>query len=385
MVQESPLLKEQTFVYKGKQLNFLWEKAGISLHFPAVTCETDIKISVKVMTNVEENCTLPHGYRLMPMASAIYKISASNALPAPVRVKMQHCVTIEKEDSLIHVVAHDGPPYQFKLFKGGKFEKSYGEIEMTEFSLWGIICNTIGLNILLAIHVVYFCDNTANIVVTENIPPHCQAIKEQYELTPGMNHIEPYTMRSNSSQIAFFVDSQTTDEWSIEIDPTPAFINMTDICSFQPGSIPPHIKLEFRSKVVHWPHKKKVKLEVDGGDRTSLTLQFDPPEQRPSQPLSPAISAELRALRKSYGVFTSAVDPDYLVRKLYSECLLTPTEKEKATQRTLTTSEKLEECFKIVEQRVSSTPEAFHTMLQALKDEPAMEGVFDIIQGKKIP
>ena len=64
----------------------------------------------------------PPLYRLMPKASAMFKITASAALPAPVKVRMQHCAVLEKEDSLVYIVAHDErPPYHFKILPGGSF------------------------------------------------------------------------------------------------------------------------------------------------------------------------------------------------------------------------------------------------------------------------
>lgn len=93
-------------------------------------------------------------------------------------------------------------------------------------------------------------------------------------------------------------------------------------------------------------------------------------------------STESRALRKSYAVFKKGVDPDNLVTTLYSNLLLTPEERAKATQRTLTDDQKLEEIFSSLEKRVSVEPKAFHELVKALRDELAMKSVADQIQGK---
>ncbi|CAI8005534.1 hypothetical protein GBAR_LOCUS4297 [Geodia barretti] len=113
-----PILGAQKFWYTGKQMDFIWEEAGISLHFPAAFCERDIKISVGIFTDLEQNCILP---QLMPRASSTYEIKASAPLPAPVRVRIEHCAIVEKENSLVHMVAHGGAPYQFKPLHGGHF------------------------------------------------------------------------------------------------------------------------------------------------------------------------------------------------------------------------------------------------------------------------
>ncbi|CAI8034965.1 Ankyrin homolog [Geodia barretti] len=155
IVSGAPLLNKQSFVYTGRKMAFFWEDAGINLHFPAAACEEEIKISVKVLTNVEDNCIMPDGYRLMPFASAVYKITASAKLSAPVKVRMQHCAVVDKEGSLVHIVAHCTSPYRFKLLHKGKFPlgDTYGEIEISRFSVLGTIFNFLGLVSTLAIHV----------------------------------------------------------------------------------------------------------------------------------------------------------------------------------------------------------------------------------------
>ena len=97
--------------------------------------------------------------------------------------------------------------------------------------------------------------------------------------------------------------------------------------------------------------------------------------------LSTSLSAESRALRRSNAVFKKGVSPDDLVTVLYSNLLLTPDEKAKATQQTLTDNQKLEEMFTTLERRVSVEPAALRTLIQALKDEPATDSVGNKMQG----
>lgn len=81
-------------------------------------------------------------------------------------------------------------------------------------------------------------------------------------------------------------------------------------------------------------------------------------------------------------MFKRGVDPDNLVTVLYSSFLLSHDEKSKATQKTLTDEQKLEEMFTALERRVSTTPGDFHKLVKALRDEPAMKAVGDRIQSK---
>lgn len=80
-------------------------------------------------------------------------------------------------------------------------------------------------------------------------------------------------------------------------------------------------------------------------------------------------------------MFKKGVDPATLVTTLYSNELLTPDEKSKATLKTLTDEQQLEEMFKAIERRVNSNPGDFHELVKALRTEPAMETVADKIQG----
>ena len=92
-----------------------------------------------------------------------------------------------------------------------------------------------------------------------------------------------------------------------------------------------------------------------------------------------ALSREARALRRSNVVFKRGVDPDNVISVLYSKFLLTPEERGRATQKTLTADQQLDVVFDWLERRVSVQPTVFHELVQVLQDEPALEAV-----GKKL-
>ena len=252
---------------------------------------------------------------------------------------------------------------------------------MTEFSYRATIRNSLRLSISLAIHIVYFRNTKAEIIVTENIPPHCVAI-ENYGHKKKQTNYSQYTIRTKSSKLFFMLEqsSMSKEELNIEMDST--VINMMDVKTYQPGSIPQHIKVEWKWKGDRQPRTEKVKIKIEGGDKDDyVSLECSAPKQSPQLTISSEKSAELRALRKSYATFIDGVDPAYLVRTLYSKELLTCDEKEMVTQTMLRPSEKLEEMFTILMRRVSTKPDSFHTMLQVLKEEPAMRPVFEKIKG----
>ena len=93
---------------------------------------------------------------------------------------------------------------------------------------------------------------------------------------------------------------------------------------------------------------------------------------------------ELRALDKSYEVFTRGADPDTVIRKFYSNGLLTPEERERAMQRMLTRYQQLEEVFKGLRTRVFVEPSAFNTAVQLLLEEPALGILGKKMQGYRV-
>ena len=161
------IVQEQKFKHTPRVKNFIWEEAGISMHFPAPLNE-GTKFSIAVVADVEEACILPRKYRLMPTASATYKITSNiTTLPAPVMVRIQHCAIVDKEYSLVYMVAHDGPPYRFQPLQGGKFPpgESYGEIEVKNFSFFTILFKNIKMS--LAVFVAYLSENRVHFLVTK--------------------------------------------------------------------------------------------------------------------------------------------------------------------------------------------------------------------------
>ena len=97
---------------------------------------------------------------------------------------------------------------------------------------------------------------------------------------------------------------------------------------------------------------------------------------------SMALSREARALRRSNVVFKRGVDPDNVISVLYSKFLLTPEERGRATQKTLTADQQLDVVFDWLERRVSVQPTVFHELVQVLQDEPALEAVGKKMQGQ---
>ena len=165
-------------------MDFVWEEGGISLHFPAAASpETNIKISVATVGDVNKHSILPLPYRLMTAASATYKITTSSPLPVAVKLRMKHCVVLEREESLTLMVADQGPPYYFKPLPGATFSpNSYCEVEVHSFSFFQILKDLFSPRprhpMQLLIQLFYHEDSTATFVVTKNLEPHIDAVKK---------------------------------------------------------------------------------------------------------------------------------------------------------------------------------------------------------------
>ena len=90
---------------------------------------------------------------------------------------------------------------------------------------------------------------------------------------------------------------------------------------------------------------------------------------------------EFRALIRNYEAFTRGADPDTVVKKFYSNGLLTREEHENATLTTLTASQQLDVVFRGLQRRVSTNRAAFNKAVKLLLEEPALEELGVKMQG----
>ena len=266
-------------------MDFIWEDAGISLHFPAVhTNVGEIKISVAVVANVDEDSILPPKYRLMPATSATYKITASAILPAPIRVRMEHCALVDKEDSMTLMVAHKGPPFCFKPLRLGNISSYYGEIETMRFSLFRYFWNFLGRPMRLSIQVFYHEDSTATFVVTKNLKAHITAVRESVRESMKYLCVDniPLSCESTTNDISLSLPADQ-DGWHITPTFEPAKIETVHINTYEPGQVVPNIKLCMEWKGSGHPKEKNVKIPITGGSIISFYLRCKPSPQELSK------------------------------------------------------------------------------------------------------
>ena len=277
----APLLEEQSLIYIGKKLDFVWKEAGISLHFPAATCKTCIKISVTVaiVTGIDEQSILPQQYRLMPEVSATYRITASAKLPAPVSLVIQHCAVSPRKDSLKLMVAHQGPPYSFKPLPGANFplESSYCLLEVAHFSLFSILCDWL-CGFTLSIQVFYHVDSKATFVVTKDLEPHITDVRNKTAHTE-IDDV-PMTCDKTTKEIILSVPYISSMGWHITSTFVPAIITISEVHAYEPGRTIPKIKLSMEWKGDGEPKEETVSIPIKGGPLTSFNLVCKPKVQQ---------------------------------------------------------------------------------------------------------
>ena len=282
----------KSFVYTGKNKYFVWDEAGISLHFPAASCDKQIKISVTVV-DIEE-AIVPMRYQLMPKASAMYRITASDTLPAPIKVRMQHCAVLEKEDSLVYIIAHEGPPYRFQLLPGGKFplQSSYGEMELTKFSYFQIMWHILSYRMFLSLQIFYFADYRARVIVTKDINENKTTLRQKFKDCIGVTR---YSIVCDyaTKKISFKLPDSTVHGWCITTSCNPLDINIERIYRYRPGRIPPSIELHMEWNGEGKPQEKEIEIGIDGVDIETFVLlcrPMKPAAQRPSRSDKPTMS-----------------------------------------------------------------------------------------------
>ena len=292
-LMECGLNMEIPFVYTGKRTEVVWKEAGVSLFFPRAThCKEAIRFSVKV---VNDDYVLPQEYQGMPLVSSMYEITASDTLPSPVRVRIEHCAVVEKEDELVFVVAHGDPPYNFKPLPGGHFplNELYGEISTKKFSIFTILQNIRDWNMQFSVRIFQCRNSTADFVVTKDIPEHRTIVKENYK---DVTEVVEFTTICSflTDAITLAMPPPPSNGWSVKPFVEPAKISMDKIHVYKQGSTIPSIKLMVRWEGTSQPKEDTVSIRVQGGDFESFHLPCKPPEPPPLPP--PGVAPQLSNL-----------------------------------------------------------------------------------------
>ena len=216
----------------------------------------------------------------MSPASATYDITTSAPLPAPVRVRIEHCGIGGKEDSLVFMIARGGPPFMFKPFNGGNFpfNESYGEIETTEFSK----IEAHSTDIKVVIEIVYLSDNIVLIVVRMDTPSHGTAVREEY---PRAIDFEKHIVMvpCTITKLTFSeVDQDAHKGWHIKLLTLPPEINMKIIREYQPGLAVPNLNMKLVWDGNGPPEKGYIQISAEGEEHVKTFALNCKPSGKPN-------------------------------------------------------------------------------------------------------
>ena len=125
-----------------------WERYGLRIGVSEGSLSSEETAEAAVVALVGGDFKFPDNTVLV---SAVYAISVSRRLLKPLRLEMQHCVSITRRDQTRYIKFAIAPvdtpslPYQFRIVEGGEFSigSRYGSIDRKEFSL---VCEVIMTN-----------------------------------------------------------------------------------------------------------------------------------------------------------------------------------------------------------------------------------------------
>ena len=224
-------------VYTGEACSHISQN-GISFNFPESQYKCRVELRYKV---VNHDYVLPEGYEDMPLASSMFKITTSDEVPVPVTVRMEHCAIIEEDDSLVHMIAHDPPPYYFQLLLSGTFPlgERYGEIQVKRFSVLTKLANKLGLRLSLSVQVFYHDHSIATFVATKNLRRLISAVKSRYA---AANKVVEQSMSCGYETEAITLtvpDPPQEGCWCVQPEFGPAKIETRLIRNYKVGKTPP--------------------------------------------------------------------------------------------------------------------------------------------------
>ena len=135
---------KKLFLIQGDHAQSLnWEEYGLRIGVLKGTLKSTETAEVVVVALVGGQFVLPENTELV---SAVYAIFVSKPLLQPLKLDIQHCVSIDTEEhstylSFATAANVDVIPYQFVLKEGGQFssKSQYGSIFLSQFSRWGIV------------------------------------------------------------------------------------------------------------------------------------------------------------------------------------------------------------------------------------------------------
>ena len=135
------IVSKKQFLIEGDRPQLInWERYGLRIGVSEGSLSSTETAEVAVVALVGGDFKFPKDTVLV---SAVYAVSVSRRLLKPLRLEMQHCVSITRRDQTKYlkfaIAPVDAPSlsYQFTIVEGGEFSigSHYGTINRKEFSL----------------------------------------------------------------------------------------------------------------------------------------------------------------------------------------------------------------------------------------------------------
>ena len=132
------------FHIKGNTLD--WGDYGFKMYFPEGTIPPS-QVLIKALVGGKFH--FPDDVELV---SALYVIQFPENFLWPVKLEIQHCVTLKSSRELKYLsfiiapIDESVPPYKFQFIEGGNFytDSQYGKIVRSKFSITGIVLKSNG-------------------------------------------------------------------------------------------------------------------------------------------------------------------------------------------------------------------------------------------------
>uniref|UniRef100_A0A1X7TZP2 ZU5 domain-containing protein n=1 Tax=Amphimedon queenslandica TaxID=400682 RepID=A0A1X7TZP2_AMPQE len=134
--------KKSFLIHGGSDPSVKWEEYGIRITIPQGAVLPSDTVQVTITTLVGGDFIFPEDTELV---SAVYAISLSKPFLEPVKLEIQHCVSIKIPAHgnylSFFTTTNNLPPYNFNTVDGGEFSvgNRYGSINTANFSKWSIV------------------------------------------------------------------------------------------------------------------------------------------------------------------------------------------------------------------------------------------------------
>ena len=133
--------KNSFLIHGGSTQSINWEEYGIRITVPQGAVLPSDTVQVTITALVGGDFIFPEDTELV---SAVYAINLSKPFLEPVKLEIQHCVSIETASHCnclsFSTATNNQPPYEFNAVDGGEFSigNRYGSISIATFSKYCI-------------------------------------------------------------------------------------------------------------------------------------------------------------------------------------------------------------------------------------------------------